>query len=509
MVARHRKGATAEPLLLLLHYVRIMTSDCFIIIIIDSMTSVLNTDASLPYNHDLFESPIVKKKNKDGRGGDLLLPYYNHSEVPTPPNTHSGSGYGDGRNQRLSLLRLAASADDGMAHPVGSRKLPGSILVVGLNWEVDARNECELTQTTSGRSHFSGTQVNRWRKVPLGKAGVAENGGLIGSLRNPSDRIQDKIHLGARELSFSPKSFTVHIFDTLIIYCDFVVSLQNRLGKSKLVPNITAGIEAFQSNNACNENCRRYEEPNIQCPLATASEICDWSERQPTTFMVKFCCPAMFARFLPMWVRLVLSSVAGGQRRIFTVGYLKHFCATGHRSGPPVPWTSSNALVSHIKCLNFRSRQRQINALLTKPVIPPSVCVNSPEQVDQDKKRTIEASVESTNAVPFGSDRMVSNVLDLSGFGFQQNTLCVLLLPRSSSDDYWLEPADQHPIMVVEQLDCKRLISSLGEITSALLVEVLCGISFVRTSIRVDFGLSCVVGVNSPSDVLARLVEWT
>ncbi|GAA56789.1 hypothetical protein CLF_111512, partial [Clonorchis sinensis] len=51
-----------------------------IIITIDSMTSVLNTDASPPYNHDLFESLIVKKKNKDGRGGDLLLPYYNHSE---------------------------------------------------------------------------------------------------------------------------------------------------------------------------------------------------------------------------------------------------------------------------------------------------------------------------------------------------------------------------------------------------------------------------------------------
>ncbi|GAA53784.1 hypothetical protein CLF_111129 [Clonorchis sinensis] len=34
------------------------------IIIIDSMTSVFNTDASLPYNHDFFESLIVKKKNK-------------------------------------------------------------------------------------------------------------------------------------------------------------------------------------------------------------------------------------------------------------------------------------------------------------------------------------------------------------------------------------------------------------------------------------------------------------
>ncbi|KER34288.1 LOW QUALITY PROTEIN: hypothetical protein T265_12459 [Opisthorchis viverrini] len=35
-----------------------------IIIIIDSMTSVFNTDASLPYNHDLFESLIVKKRVK-------------------------------------------------------------------------------------------------------------------------------------------------------------------------------------------------------------------------------------------------------------------------------------------------------------------------------------------------------------------------------------------------------------------------------------------------------------
>ncbi|KER23322.1 hypothetical protein T265_08768 [Opisthorchis viverrini] len=35
-----------------------------IIIIIDSMTSVLNTNASLPYSHDLFESLIVKKRIK-------------------------------------------------------------------------------------------------------------------------------------------------------------------------------------------------------------------------------------------------------------------------------------------------------------------------------------------------------------------------------------------------------------------------------------------------------------
>ncbi|GAA51111.1 hypothetical protein CLF_105599 [Clonorchis sinensis] len=45
-----------------------------IIIIIDSMTSVFNTDASLPYNHDLFESLIVKKRIKmDGKGNYCCL----------------------------------------------------------------------------------------------------------------------------------------------------------------------------------------------------------------------------------------------------------------------------------------------------------------------------------------------------------------------------------------------------------------------------------------------------
>ncbi|KAG5445798.1 hypothetical protein CSKR_106060 [Clonorchis sinensis] len=39
------------------------------VIIIVSMTSVLNTDASLPYNHDSFEILIVK--NKGGRGKGL------------------------------------------------------------------------------------------------------------------------------------------------------------------------------------------------------------------------------------------------------------------------------------------------------------------------------------------------------------------------------------------------------------------------------------------------------
>ncbi|GAA56208.1 hypothetical protein CLF_110289 [Clonorchis sinensis] len=36
-----------------------------VIVIIDSMTSVFNTDASLPYSHDLFESLIVKKRIKN------------------------------------------------------------------------------------------------------------------------------------------------------------------------------------------------------------------------------------------------------------------------------------------------------------------------------------------------------------------------------------------------------------------------------------------------------------
>ncbi|GAA47737.1 hypothetical protein CLF_100740, partial [Clonorchis sinensis] len=60
------------------------------IIIIDSMTSMFNADTSLPYNHDLFESLIVKKKNKDGWGGDLLLSYYNHSERTKGSDKESG-----------------------------------------------------------------------------------------------------------------------------------------------------------------------------------------------------------------------------------------------------------------------------------------------------------------------------------------------------------------------------------------------------------------------------------
>ncbi|KAG5453168.1 hypothetical protein CSKR_106998 [Clonorchis sinensis] len=48
----------------------------------------VHTGASLPYNHDLFESLIV---NKGGWGGHLVLDYYNRSEVHTPPGTHSGN----------------------------------------------------------------------------------------------------------------------------------------------------------------------------------------------------------------------------------------------------------------------------------------------------------------------------------------------------------------------------------------------------------------------------------
>ncbi|KAG5443212.1 hypothetical protein CSKR_110559 [Clonorchis sinensis] len=40
-----------------------------IITIVDSMTSVFNTDASLPYNHGLFECLIVKKRINVDREG--------------------------------------------------------------------------------------------------------------------------------------------------------------------------------------------------------------------------------------------------------------------------------------------------------------------------------------------------------------------------------------------------------------------------------------------------------
>ncbi|KAG5442070.1 hypothetical protein CSKR_102838 [Clonorchis sinensis] len=39
------------------------------------MTSVINTDASLPYNHDLFESLIVKKRIKIDEALRILVEY--------------------------------------------------------------------------------------------------------------------------------------------------------------------------------------------------------------------------------------------------------------------------------------------------------------------------------------------------------------------------------------------------------------------------------------------------
>ncbi|KER28775.1 hypothetical protein T265_04466 [Opisthorchis viverrini] len=46
---------------------------------------------STPYNRDLFGSLIVKKRVKVEGEGDIVLTYHNHSEVPTPPNIHSGN----------------------------------------------------------------------------------------------------------------------------------------------------------------------------------------------------------------------------------------------------------------------------------------------------------------------------------------------------------------------------------------------------------------------------------
>ncbi|KAG5448825.1 hypothetical protein CSKR_103525 [Clonorchis sinensis] len=63
-------------------------------------THYQHLDSSLITHHDrqteyllsaspLSITPYCEEKNKDGRGRDLVLPYYNHSEVPTPPNVHS------------------------------------------------------------------------------------------------------------------------------------------------------------------------------------------------------------------------------------------------------------------------------------------------------------------------------------------------------------------------------------------------------------------------------------
>ncbi|KAG5445635.1 hypothetical protein CSKR_104834 [Clonorchis sinensis] len=50
----------------LMHKMETFAQAYWVVIIIDSMASVFNTDASLPYNHDLFGSLIVKKRIKWG-----------------------------------------------------------------------------------------------------------------------------------------------------------------------------------------------------------------------------------------------------------------------------------------------------------------------------------------------------------------------------------------------------------------------------------------------------------
>ncbi|GAA57393.1 hypothetical protein CLF_112658 [Clonorchis sinensis] len=64
-------------------------------IIIDSMTSVFNTDASLPYNHDLFESLIAKKRIKPPGSASYCNIECRHirstaSNIPTCWATDSG-----------------------------------------------------------------------------------------------------------------------------------------------------------------------------------------------------------------------------------------------------------------------------------------------------------------------------------------------------------------------------------------------------------------------------------
>ncbi|KER27355.1 hypothetical protein T265_05600 [Opisthorchis viverrini] len=56
-------------------------------IITNSKTSAFNTDASLPYNHDLFESLFVKERIKLNGEGIWCL----HPEVSTLPDIYSGN----------------------------------------------------------------------------------------------------------------------------------------------------------------------------------------------------------------------------------------------------------------------------------------------------------------------------------------------------------------------------------------------------------------------------------
>ncbi|KAG5453231.1 hypothetical protein CSKR_111918 [Clonorchis sinensis] len=83
-----------------------------IIIVIDSMTSVFNTDASLPYNHDLFEILIVKKRIKmDGEGTyTRTVPSYHTThrlhegwDTARLPKPRQGKSRGRGRVRTTDL----------------------------------------------------------------------------------------------------------------------------------------------------------------------------------------------------------------------------------------------------------------------------------------------------------------------------------------------------------------------------------------------------------------------
>ncbi|KAG5452112.1 hypothetical protein CSKR_107910 [Clonorchis sinensis] len=62
---------------------------CPVITVIDSKTSVFNTDVVLPYNHKSLYSLTIN--NKSGWSMNPVPACHNHSEGLTPPDTHSGN----------------------------------------------------------------------------------------------------------------------------------------------------------------------------------------------------------------------------------------------------------------------------------------------------------------------------------------------------------------------------------------------------------------------------------
>ncbi|KER26123.1 hypothetical protein T265_06541 [Opisthorchis viverrini] len=82
-------------------------------------TVAATTSHDISVQHRCFtvvksRKPQCEEKNKSGEGRDIVLAYHNHSEVPTPPGTHSGNKIAAGIDEQpylaVSVDQLSPSA---------------------------------------------------------------------------------------------------------------------------------------------------------------------------------------------------------------------------------------------------------------------------------------------------------------------------------------------------------------------------------------------------------------